>query len=122
MLEIADFKTPRLPHHIRKRSTIRQSEHRLRIQHYRFQVLRKVLYRSPFNLKGASMNSNIPPPLDTEIESRFQQAGLVIPADLKAGAISEARSALSVTFWLRQPRTAAVEPSNTFSLVKGARS
>lgn len=68
------------------------------------------------------MNTNIPQPLDAEIESRFQQAGLVVPADLKAGAISEARAALSATFWLRQPRTAAVEPSNIFSLAKGAKS
>ena len=48
------------------------------------------------------MNSNSPQPLDAEIESRFQQVGLVVPTDLKAGAISEARAALAVTFWLRQ--------------------
>ena len=68
------------------------------------------------------MDSSILQPLDAEIESRFQQAGLVVPADLKAGAISEARSTLAVTFWLRQPRTAAVEPSSIFSLVKGMKS
>jgi hypothetical protein len=74
------------------------------------------------NSEVLTVNSNIPQPLDAEIESRFQQAGLVVPADLKAGAISEARSALAVTFWLRQPRTAAIEPSNIFSLAKGAQS
>lgn len=57
--------------------------------------------------------------LDKDIETRFQQAGLVVPPDLKAGAIGEARAALAVTFWLRQPRTAAIEPSNIFSLAKG---
>lgn len=79
-------------------------------------------YMRCIKLRGASVNNNIPQPLDAEIENRFQQAGLAIPADLKAGAISEARAALGVTFWLRQPRTAAIEPSNIFSLAKGARS
>ena len=74
------------------------------------------------NSEVLEVNSNTPQPLDAEIESRFQQVGLVVPTDLKAGAISEARAALAVTFWLRQPRTAAIEPSNIFSLVKGAQS
>jgi hypothetical protein len=66
------------------------------------------------------MNSNDPLASDAEIEARFQHAGLVVPADLKAGAISEARNMLAITHWLRRPRTAAVEPANIFSLVKGA--
>lgn len=57
-------------------------------------------------------------PSDSEIERRLLEAGLVVPADLKAGAISEARAALAVTFWLRQPRSAAAEPSNVFSLAQ----
>jgi hypothetical protein len=65
------------------------------------------------------MNDSIPQPLDADVEARLLQAGIVVPPDLKAGAIAEARAALAVTFWLRQPRTAAIEPSNIFSLAKG---
>lgn len=65
------------------------------------------------------MSDSVSTPIDKDIETRFQQAGLVVPPDLKAGAIGEARAALAVTFWLRQPRTAAIEPSNIFSLAKG---
>jgi hypothetical protein len=69
--------------------------------------------------ESCTMSDSVPAPLDTEIEARFRQAGLIVPPDLKAGALGEARAALSVTFWLRQPRTAAAEPSNIFSLAKG---
>lgn len=65
------------------------------------------------------MSDSVSTLLDKDIEARFQQAGLVVPPDLLAGAIGEARAALAVTFWLRQPRTAAIEPSNIFSLAKG---
>ena len=54
-----------------------------------------------------------------DIENRFAAAGIVLPAAWKAGAIDSAQALLAATHWLRQPRTAAAEPSNTFSL-KGA--
>ena len=52
-----------------------------------------------------------------EIETRFRNAGVVVPGALKAGAFAAAAEALAQTHWLRRPRTAAAEPSNIFSLV-----
>ncbi|MDR3472920.1 MAG: hypothetical protein P4M09_14760 [Devosia sp.] len=57
---------------------------------------------------------------DAEIELRFALAGIVLPAERKAGAIAGAKEMLAVTHWLRRPRTAAAEPSNIFSLTPGA--
>jgi hypothetical protein len=56
--------------------------------------------------------------LVTEIEDRFRQAGIVLPAERKASAITAAGTMLAVRHWLRGPRTAAAEPSNIFSLVR----
>lgn len=52
-----------------------------------------------------------------ETAQRFAAAGVVPPADRAAGAYANAERLLSVLHWLRQPRTVAAEPSNTFSLV-----
>jgi hypothetical protein len=51
-----------------------------------------------------------------EIERRFAGAGVILPMERRQGAIESAKAMLAVTHWLRQPRTAATEPSNTFSL------
>jgi hypothetical protein len=51
-----------------------------------------------------------------EIELRFRSAGVIPPADRAAGAYANAQRLLSNLHWLRQPRTVAAEPSNTFSL------
>ena len=56
--------------------------------------------------------------LEQEIEDRFRMAGIVLPAERKAAAINAAKGMLAAQHWLRGPRTAAAEPSNTFSLVK----
>jgi len=55
------------------------------------------------------------------IEQRFADAGVVLPPERRRGAIESAKAMLAVTHWLRQPRTAAVEPSNTFSLAPRAK-
>lgn len=55
----------------------------------------------------------------TEIEQRFRLAGVVLPADRAAGTYANAQRLLAALHWLRQPRTVAAEPSNTFSLVAG---
>ena len=60
--------------------------------------------------------SNAP---DPDMEVRFLNAGVVPPADRAAGTYAEARGLLTKMHWLRGPRTAAAEPSNIFSLVKG---
>lgn len=54
-----------------------------------------------------------------EIEQRFRHAGIVPPADRAAGTYANAQRLLASLHWLRQPRTVAAEPSNTFSLVAG---
>ena len=58
---------------------------------------------------------------NAEIERRFADAGVVLPTERRQGAIESAKAMLAVTHWLRQPRTAAAEPSNTFSLVPRAK-
>ncbi|HTJ59208.1 MAG TPA: hypothetical protein VL418_16840 [Devosiaceae bacterium] len=59
-------------------------------------------------------------PETAEIEARFMHAGVVLPFDRKTGAIESAKAVLAATHWLRQPRTAAAEPSNIFSLAAEA--
>ncbi len=49
-----------------------------------------------------------------DVERRFHAAGVVVPADRAAGTYAGARRLLSSLHWLRQPRPAAAEPSNTF--------
>lgn len=55
-------------------------------------------------------------PDSAEIEQRFRNAGIVPPADRAAGTYANAQRLLATLHWLRQPRTVAAEPSNTFSL------
>ena len=55
---------------------------------------------------------------DAEIVERFRLAGIVLPAERAQAAIAGARRYLNAQHWLRGPRTAAVEPANTFSLVR----
>ncbi|GEM_PF-3930209 len=58
---------------------------------------------------------------DAEIVDRFRLAGIVLPAQRADAAILTARRYLNLQHWLRGPRNAAVEPANTYSLVrKGA--
>lgn len=52
-----------------------------------------------------------------DIEARYAAAGVVLAPERKVGAIESGQALLAATHWLRQPRSAAVEPSNTFSLV-----
>jgi hypothetical protein len=53
-----------------------------------------------------------------EIERRFLHAGVVVPADRMGGAYENAERLLACLHWLRPPRKAAAEPSNTFSVAK----
>lgn len=55
-----------------------------------------------------------------EVEQRFRNAGVVLPAERAAGTYANAQRLLASLHWLRQPRSVAAEPSNTFSLVTGA--
>lgn len=48
--------------------------------------------------------------LEQDIEVRLLAAGLVVPPDLKAGVIAEARDLLLASALLRGPRSAAAEP------------
>ena len=51
---------------------------------------------------------------DDEIERRFRNAGVVVPADRAEGAYGAARRLLASLHWLRKPRTAAAEPAHIF--------
>jgi hypothetical protein len=52
-------------------------------------------------------------PVEEDIEARLTAAGIVVPPDLKAGVIAEARDLLRMAAILRGPRTAAAEPFST---------
>ncbi len=54
---------------------------------------------------------------DAETAQLLAAAGIQPPADLLAGVLSEARTLRRSTHLLRQPRSAAHEPSNIFSVV-----
>ena len=62
------------------------------------------------------MSHPSPLPDTSEIEQRFRNAGLVPPAERAAGTYASAQRLLASLHWLRQPRTVAAEPSNTFRL------
>lgn len=57
---------------------------------------------------------------DREVEHEFdvlmRKAGADVPADRKAGILKGYKDMKDATALLRQPRTAAAEPSNTYSL------
>ncbi len=50
-------------------------------------------------------------------DALMAKAGMTVPEDRKAGVVAGYLEYLSVVEFLRQPRTAANEPSNTYSLV-----
>ena len=52
---------------------------------------------------------------DAEIDRRFRQAGVIVPADRAAGTYAVARRLLANLHRLREPRAAAAEPAHTFS-------
>lgn len=60
-----------------------------------------------------TLQSN-PAHTDDEIENRFLNAGVVVPADRAEGAYAAASRLLSVLHWLRKPRAAAAEPAHIF--------
>lgn len=50
-------------------------------------------------------------------DALMARAGMSVPEDRKAGVVAGYIEYLGVVQLLRQPRTAASEPSNTYSLV-----
>ncbi len=54
------------------------------------------------------------PSQDADIERRFRDAGVVVPADRAAGTYAGARRLLAALHWVRQPRPAASEPAHIF--------
>jgi hypothetical protein len=53
-------------------------------------------------------------PDEDDIERRFRNAGVVVPADRAEGAYAVARRLLGHLHWLRKSRTAAAEPAHVF--------
>lgn len=61
--------------------------------------------------------------LRQEVEVNLARAGVVVPADRMEAVFAGYKDLKRLCALLRQPRTAAAEPANTFSLVtlmKGA--
>jgi len=60
--------------------------------------------------------------LEQELDMLLAKAGANVPPHLKAGILAGYRDLKVMAATLRQPRTAAHEPSNVFSLKSFARS
>jgi len=60
--------------------------------------------------------------LERELDMLMAKAGAEVPADRKAGIVAGYRDLKRMTALLRQPRTAAAEPSNIYSLESFVRS
>jgi hypothetical protein len=60
--------------------------------------------------------------LERELDMLMVKAGAQVPPDRKAGIVAGYRDLKRMTALLRQPRTAADETSNIFSLKSYARS
>jgi hypothetical protein len=54
--------------------------------------------------------------LETEFDALMARAGVVVLPDRKAGVVAGFEDLRRLTALLRQPRTAASEPSNIYSL------
>jgi hypothetical protein len=54
--------------------------------------------------------------LEREFDIVMQKAGLTVPAKWRAGTLASYRDMQRMAAVLRQPRTAASEPSNIYSL------
>ena len=63
-----------------------------------------------------------PDGLERELDMLLAKAGADVPPDRKAGILAGFREMKRMAATVRQPRTAASEPSNTFSLKNFARS
>ena len=57
-----------------------------------------------------------PDGLEHELDVLLAKAGATVPPHLKAGILAGYRDMKRMTAKVRQPRTAASEPSNVFSL------
>jgi len=63
-----------------------------------------------------------PDGLEHELDVLLAKAGATVPPHLKAGILAGYQDMKRMTAQVRQPRTAASEPSNVFSLKNFARS
>lgn len=55
--------------------------------------------------------------LKVELETNLARAGVAVPADRMEAVFAGYKDLRRMAALLRQPRTAAAEPSNTYSLV-----
>jgi hypothetical protein len=60
--------------------------------------------------------------LERELDMLMAKAGAAVPSDRKAGIVAGYRDMKRMAALLRQPRTAADEPSNIYSLKSFVRS
>ena len=67
------------------------------------------------------MGDDVDAALERELDMLLAKAGATVPADRKAGIVAGYRDIKRMVALLRQPRSAAAEPSNVFSLVPLAR-
>ena len=59
--------------------------------------------------------------VEQEFDTLMSKAGVALPADRKAGVVAGYKDIKRMAALLRQPRTAADEPSNIYSLTASSR-
>ena len=59
--------------------------------------------------------------VEQEFDTLMSKAGVALPADRKAGVVAGYKDIKHMAALLRQPRTAADEPSNIYSLTASSR-
>jgi hypothetical protein len=76
---------------------------------------------SPDNAGAEAMSAEDDAALEREFDVLMAKAGAKIPPDRKAGVIAGYKDMKRMAALLRQPRSAAAEPSNIYSLTGFAR-
>jgi hypothetical protein len=88
----------------------------LSIQYYCLKLFFRLWWRSSRFMIVSPMTT--PDPIttsdDDEVERRFRNAGVVVPADRAEGAYAAARRLLANLHWLRKSRDGAAEPAHIF--------
>jgi hypothetical protein len=87
------------------------------------------IFRADFHLSASSnaigaptMSTQEDASLERELDMLMSKVGAAVPPDRKAGVVAGYRDMKRMTALLRQPRTAADEPSNIYSLKSFVRS
>jgi hypothetical protein len=100
----------------RQRAKMQHDGQLLSIQYYCLKLFFRLWWRSHRFMIVSKMTTPVPSTTsdDDDVERRFRNAGVVVPADRAEGAYAAARRLLANLHWLRKSRDAAAEPAHIF--------